>query len=341
MDNLKWSISVDGTKTTLEGHVNSFEMSISMDLLDSFTAELEADDPADRSAIVKLCQPGALWAVTIGTLSFSGDLVGVSWTTGRTSRPRVILHGLEKLHRLRHKTLAEIATTAPSAITNKLFTDGGLAAPTVQTLTTPARSTLLLDDASLAWIKKLAHDVGYVIYYDGSAVKFYPKATANGSLSIDFFKNVIDARVSTNLSDVATSVKVIGRDYSKAGDAPNYKSASSDLDKISGGKDAVTLRNTNIGALDLIHDWQGRYTTVSEVTERAKGEMKRRALGFLSGSFLCDGQEAKLASTLTVERAPWPLGGPFRVGGVTWRMAKGTGMRTQIDVFSDSLPTAT
>lgn len=340
MDSIKWSISVGGNSKALEGTVVSFEMSLSMDLLDSMTAELEVD-PSDRKTIVDLCQPGALWSMTIGDGTYSGDLVGVTWTTGRTSRPRVILHGLEKLHRLRHRSLAEIATTAPSAIVSKLFGDGTAGSPTVQTLTTPARSTLLLDDASLAWIKRTASEVGYSIYFDGSAVKFYPRATANGSLTIDYFKNVIDARISTNLSDVATSVKVIGRDYTKAGAAPNYKSASTDLDKISGGKDAVTLRNTNIGALDLIYDWQGRHTTVSEVTERAKGEMKRRALGFLSGSYICDAQNAKIAATLTVERAPWPLGGPFRVGGITWRMAKGSGIRTQIDVFSDSLPTAT
>jgi hypothetical protein len=338
---MKWSISVAGNSKTLEGHVSSFEISLSSEMLDAATVEIEVDDPAERKTIVNACQPGATFSATLGTATtFTADLVGVTWTTGRASRPRVILHALEKLHRLRHRTLHEIATTAPSAIVSKLFTDGGLAAPTVQTLTTPARSTLLLDDAALAWIKKLSSDVGYSIYFDGSAVKFYPRGTANGTLSIDYFENVFEARVNTNLSDVATSVQVYGRDYTKSGDAPQYKSAASDLDSISGGKTAVALRNTNIGALDLSYDYQGRYNTVSEATDRAKGEMKRRALGFLSGSFLCDGQEAKVASTLTVKRAPWPLGGPYRIGGVTWRMVKGTGMRTQIDVFSDSLPSS-
>ncbi|HND30819.1 MAG TPA: hypothetical protein PKY30_02195 [Myxococcota bacterium] len=339
MADLEWTLTVNGDSTTLTNDIISWEFSTSLDMIDALTVEVNSEDLGTRDKVIKLCQPGVTWALKVGTKNFSGDVVGVTWESGKDGVLRLYLHGLEKLHRLRNQPLFEVAKTAPDKIAGSIGSKHAVTL-TATALTAPLRDSVLLDDTGLAWIKRLADSANYAIFLDGTSLKFAPRDVAGSgkACTVDYDLEVISTRIRTDLTEVATSVTVIGRDYMKDQAPFKYKSAAADLKKLSGTDTAIALRNKTIGALDMIIDHQGRYHSTSLATDRAKAELQRRAETFLSGSIVCKGVEASVATKVTLKNAPWPLKGPFFISGVTWSMNKGMELRTTLDVMSDSLP---
>ena len=70
---------------------------------------------------------------------------------------------------------------------------------------------------------------------------------ASGKVELDWETDVVDADINTDISEVVTSVKVLGRDYVKDQDV-DYKASSSDIKGITSGTSAIDARKKKIGA---------------------------------------------------------------------------------------------
>ena len=147
---------------------------------------------------------------------------------------------------------------------------------------------------------------------------------------------MIDAQTHTDISQVVTSVKVLGRDYVKEQEV-DYKASSSDLKGITSGTSAVDARKKTIGDCDIQINHMISTGTSSEVKELAIGELQRRAETFLTGVVVSTDQtDAQVGQKLEFENGPWPFEGPFLISGVIQMYTPGL-LTTTLEFFSDGI----
>jgi phage protein D len=113
---------------------------------------------------------------------------------------------------------------------------------------------------------------------------------------------------------------------------------ASDLQCISGGDTGAKLAEDEYGA--LVHEIDNsKMNSTSKAKAFAKAELQRRANTFLTGSVQCTGiPDAVSGAKLTIEGAGWPLSGDFVIKETTHTLEPGSGYRTTISFYSDSLP---
>ena len=251
----------------------------------------------------------------------------------------VTVFGLEKLHRLRNQRISKVLEQARDKIAETLIKESSAKAKS-QAVSATAEEVVFIGDNMLAALKRLARERNFAIYYDGKAVNFVPRSVGSGSsLKLIWGYQIQEGSLNMDLVDVVTGVKVIGRDYTKGPDVVEYESKESDLSKISGGDTGVSIRKKAFGDTKVIIPEQVHSSDMSEIKERAIGEMQHRAEGFVTGSVRCLFQyKAAPGGTLEIEEAGWPYQGPWMISAVTNSRSTHDGLSTTIEFFSDSLP---
>lgn len=335
------TLKIDGEADAFATWLTSVTYSASMDELDALTVELTLDSPAQLKDAVKVVRAGAPYALTVGGLDHSGDLVRVSMIAGSGGSCRIIATGLETAHRLRHQRLAEVLELSKDKIAAQIIQKAGLTAKT-QSVSATAAETVLLDDPMLLTLKKLADERNFSLRCSDKTLEFSPRsaAAAGAALTLSWGVDVFGFELAHDLSEVLTSVQVYGRDYRKGVDVVDYTAKDTDLRKISGGTDAVALRK-KVAANAVILNETIRCAAASEVKERAVAAIQGAAETFATGALRCALQpKLKVGQKLSVEGLPSPMTGPFLVHSFTHTLLPPNAQASQIEVFSDGLPSS-
>lgn len=331
-----FDLTIGGDKKSWTPYVTRLEYAESLDMLNGLTVDLAFTGKAQADAAKKLL-PGKAYTLKIGSRSIEGDIVRVTWSDSPDQRARVQLFGLEQLHRVRHVRFSEVKKLKKDGVVKAVAKEAGIKVSAKATGETEAE-LVYLDDEALSLLKRLAHERNFVISSDGKQALFQPRNETSGSLSVEWKGQVIDCRMSADIQNVVTEVKVVGWDYTKNKKA-EFSAKDSVLKKISGGQTGVALRKSGPGVLVVNrNNWTGS-AMASDVKELATGMLQRRAEGFVTGRARCTVLvDAKIGAKVTLKGAPWPMGGPFVVSGVIHVIETELDWQTTIEFFSDSLP---
>jgi phage protein D len=331
-----FDLAIDGDSESWAPYVTRMEYAESLDMLNGLTVDLAFTGAALAKAVKKLL-PGKPYTLTLGKRKIQGDLVRVTWSEGPDQRGRVQLFGLEQLHRVRNVRFSEVKKLKKDGVVKAVAKEAGVKVKATATTETEAE-LVYLDDEALGLLKRLAHERNFVITSDGKQALFQPRNQTTGSLELVWNEQVIDCRMSADIQNIATEVKVVGWDYTKNKKA-EFAAKDGQLKKISGGKTGAALRKAGPGPLVITrNNWSGA-AQASDVKELATGMLQRRAESFVSGRLRCHAvPDAAISAKVKVKDAPWPYGGPFVVSGVTHVMETGLDWQTTIEFFSDSLP---
>ena len=332
-------LSIDGESKLYQPLLNLVEHSETLDSLNALVARLNIPPDKWHGEVSKKLKVGAPFKVTIGNRDLEGDITRLSFRRSKDAALEITVFGLEKLHRLRNQRISTVLEQARDKIAETLIKESSASAKS-QAVSATAEEVVFIGDNMLAALKKLARERNFAIYYDGKAVNFVPRSTSSGAaLKLTWGYQVEEGSLNVDLVDVVTGVKIIGRDYTKGPDVVEYESKESDLSKISGGDTGVAIRKKAFGDTKVIIPEQVHSADMSEIKERAIGEMQHRAEGFVTGSVRCLFQyEAAPGGTLEIENAGWPYQGPWMISAVTNTRSARDGLSTTIEFFSDSLP---
>ena len=332
-------LSIDGEKALFEPMLDLVEHSESLDSLNALVARLNIPPDKYTADVAKKLQVGAPFECTIGARKLKGDVTRLSFRRGRDAGLQVTVFGLEMLHRLRNQRISSVLELARDKVAEKLIKQAGATAK-AQKVSATAEEVVFIGDNMLNAIKRLALERNFAVYFDGKAVNFTPRSQGKGSpLKITWGVQVREGDFDFDLVDVVTGTKIIGRDYTKGPDVVEYEAKESDLNKISKGDTAIAVRKKRFGAAVLTIPEQVHASDMSEVKERAIGELQRRAESFVGGNLKCTFlAKAAPGGTVEIEGAGWPFMGPWMISAVTHTRSVTDGLSTTIEFFSDSLP---
>lgn len=322
----------------VEQYLASMRFSQSLDALDALEVELAATNDTELATVLGFAKVGGDYSYKWGKSKASGDIVSVNIRRRGYGGWTVNVVGLEKLHRLRHLRLSEVKEQTKDAIASTLIAKAGVSASATKSKATAAEE-VLIDDAMLATLKQLADEMNFALRAEDSKLYFEPRnLPAKSTLTLSWLDQVQDVDLTHDLTEVVTAVKVTGWDYLKC-KAVEYETKATDLKKISGGTvTAISLRS-KLAAVAVIRADGVTSPILSQVKERAIGELQRRAETLVRGTFSCDGLlAANVSQKLTVKDAPWPMGGPFLISGVEHIVSGNNHYETRLSVFSDGLP---
>lgn len=334
-----FTFSVDGDDSGLLQSLRRAESMESLDALDTVLVELDCAGDASLEALLKRLAPGAAFEISAGGRKLSGDVVRVTARMGPLGQRRVLLVGLELLHRLRHQRVSALLELAKDKIAERLI-KAATARPKATAVSATAGEELLIDDPALFTLKQLADERNYALRAEGKVLHFAPRGVAAGKAgALDWESEVRSAELIQDISELLTSVKVTGLDYRKPDTAIGYETLATDLRKISGPTTGVSLRKKALGELAVVRAAGPTCTTASDAKERAKAELQRRAETFLRASYKASGRpDLHPGQSLTVSDAPWPFGGPFLVRAVHHVLYPPQLSESRVEVFSDGLP---
>ncbi len=332
-------LSIDGEKDLFAPMLDLIEHSESMDALNALVARLNVPQSMWDADLASKLKVGAPFEVTIGARVLTGDITRVSFRRGRDAGLHVTVFGLEALHRLRNQRISSVLEQAHDKVAETLIKNAGAKAK-AQAVSATAEEVVFIGDNMLTAIKKIARERNFAVYYDGKSVNFVPRSKGSGSpLKLLWGFQVKEAEYDFDLVDVVTGTKVIGRDYVKGPDVVEYEAKESDLNKISKGDTAVAVRKKAFGEGLVIIPEQVHAADMSEIKERAIGELQHRAESFATGKLKCTFQsKAAPGGLVEVEAAGWPFTGPWMINAVTNTRSITDGLYTTVEFFSDSLP---
>lgn len=326
-----FTLKVDGTEIK-SSDIVELELTASLDALDCLVVRTSLD-PANLTKALP-CKAGAPWTLTIGSITWKGDIVRVNYQMGFD--PCIVLVGLESIHRLRGAPFGQVFTDPKHTIITTMANSKSVTIKGDAVKAT-ASELPLVTDSILATAKRYAFERNYALFYDGTNIRFAPRDTAGASVTVAWGKDTLSMDMAVDISQVATKVDVYGRDYRKGTDAVTYSTKATDLKKLSGGDTAITYRN-KASALDMVFDKYLECTTATEAQELAIGELCHRAEQFVGGTLRCMGiPDAAPTKKLSLTGVPWPLTGPFVMSAVSHVFGR-AGHRTTIEFYSDSLP---
>lgn len=327
----EFTLKIDGTEIK-PSNVVELELSASLDALDCLVTRLSLD-PADLTKALP-CKAGAPWELTVGSTTWKGDIVRVTYQMGLD--PCIILVGLEKLHRLRGAPFAQVFKDPKHTIVTSMASSLSVTM-SGDAVKATASEMPVVTDSILATAKRFAFERNYALFFDGSKIRFAPRDTTGASVSITWGKETLSMELTADISNVATKVQVYGRDYRKGMDAITYTAQASNLKKLSGGDDAITFRK-KASALDMIIEGYLDCSSATAAEDIAVGKLRSRAEKFVEGSLRCLGiPNAAPTKKVSLTGVPWPLTGPFVISAVSHVFGR-VGHRTTIEFYSDSLP---
>ena len=315
------------------------ELRRAIDDLDSLTVDLALGEGVDTPAIIAACQAGATWEMKVGTTTVKGDIVKSTLRTGSGFGVTIQLLGLEQLHRLRTVPVcASFEKTAKDVVVDL----GKLGQVTISAsaVGAPAAPAVVVGESALDAVLRFAMERNFAVWMDGTKVVFAQrgKAAQSKTFALRMGAEISELEHTLDLSDMPTGVRVFSRGYAKD-EAVDYKAQATDLRKISGGDDGPTLRKKAFGEALMARHLVGGASTANAVKERAIGEFQFKAERFVTGRARCPAEVlAAPGMELKIEDATWPLVGPYLISAVTLRARGVTGVDTDIEFFSDSLP---
>lgn len=332
-------LSINGDAATFKPFLDFIEHSESLDSMNAVVARLNVPPAAWNDTVAKKLVVGAPFKCLVGSREFEGDITRVSFRRGNRAGLECTVFGLEKLHRLRHQRISKVLEQTRDKIAALIIKEAGASAK-AQSVAATAEEVVFVGDNMLNTVKRLARERNFAVHFDGKAVNFKPRSVAAGStLKLIWGYQVREGEFDFDLVDVVTGTKIIGRDYTKGPDVVEYEAKESDLEKISKGDSAIAVRKKNFGENLLILPEQVHSADMSEVKERAIGELQTRAESFVRGKLRCLFQpKAVPGSLVEVEEAGWPFTGPWMISAVTNTRSVTDGLSTTIEFFSDSLP---
>lgn len=326
-----------GNADWLDHIVTRVELHRAVNELDRVTVELDPGDGSDLEACMAACLPGGTWTLSNEAGEWSGDVVRVSVRAGELPA-RVVVVGLSALHRLRPVRISGTYETTVEGLLSELVRGSGLTLSPQQVLT-DIEPIVLLDEPALSVLRRLADSRDLVYATSGSTLVVRPRSAkpllGDANLS---WGEVVDVELCADVSDVVGGVDAVGTDP-LTGVVASYNTVATDFPGYSGGDTGATLRkNGTRQDLRVALDVGFSATRVSEVKARAVGELTRRAASFLRAEVLVTrARPGEPGGEITVSDAPWPLGGPFRIAGITL-VREGEAWSTRFSAFSDSLP---
>ncbi len=312
----------------------------SLDEMDAVSVRLDLPSGVDVAAVLTAVKVGKKFELEYpdddATLTVTGDIVEASytWSTGGW---RVVLRGLESLHRLRGDQPPALWATPPSDYLSTIASRHSFSAEAEGVGGSPKTALQAQDDAH--FVHGVAARLNYFVRVDGTKLKFGRRHAKTGSpIEVDFPNGIESLTVDVSLFDAVTKVTVAGEDYTKATpEIVKFEASKSDLVNLSGGKDAATLAEAAFGARTLVLPFVGSFEQ-KVVEAYAIGEIQRRAESLVSGKVRCGYAKGALSGKLIeLKNAPWPVCGPFLIRQTRRVYDEGTYF-VEVDFVSDSLP---
>ncbi len=321
------------------------EFSESIDELDALTVWL--DIPAgypDRTKLAKAIKVGETFELKFADRTVEGDIVRIRWKYLAGGAGTWIIEGLEPLHRIRGLQLSELSELKLDKIVETLMKKGPKSVAVTGVKAT-AKELVMLDDSALKHIKRIASERNWSFFTDSKGkVNFGPRNTKGAAVSV-YFSDLDVADVTADLLGMPSTVEARGYDYRKD-DSTNadlkFLADKTKCEGITGDDTGPSLRPSTWGTLAIALEQRFSAIDLKELEERAIGTLQRAAEQFVTGEVVTGLTAGAMPTTeLTIEGAPWPFTGPYRVRSACHTFGPGAGSETRIEFFSDSLPALT
>lgn len=313
----------------------------SLDDMDAVSVRLDLPSGVDVKKVLAGAKIGQTFELEYpdgdAALKITGDIIEMSysWSTGGTWR--VVIRGLESLHRLRGDVPPVVWDTPPSDYLSTIASRHSLSAEAEGVGGSVKLALQSQNDAN--FVHDVAARLNYFVRVDGKKLKFGRRHTKTGSpVQVKFPAAVESLVLDVSLFDPVTKVTVAGEDYTKAPpEVIKFDASKSDLVNISGGKNAAALAEAAFGARVVVLPFLG--SSEQKVVEAyAVGEMQRRAESLVSGKLRCDAASGAMSGKLIeLKDAPWPACGPFLIRQTRRVYDEGIYF-VEVDFVSDSLP---
>lgn len=333
-------LKLDG-KTDAMRHVERLEYAEALDQLDALVVEIVIPNNADGEKLLPTLLPGKPFVVELhedGAMkeSGAGDIVEVQHIRTTRGGYRVVLVGLDGLHRLHGTQPAQIWEVGHKDIVTKIAQRNGLTAK-ADGVDTTATIVLQGDGTDGLFLKQLARENNYFVRVVGKELHFKRHKAAGAKVEITWGQAVHEIRQRASLEGLLTGVMVHGYDPEQE-KAITGEAKPADVQKISGGDVGVDLAKKAFGDIKLVLNQAG-YVAPGNAKARAIAELQARAERFIQGTCVVDGHPTALSGRkLTVKEAGWPLSGDFLIRQTRHVLEGGRGYRTHIDFVSDSYP---
>jgi phage protein D len=355
MDIKLGTISVKGAWAA---HLSSVTLTDAIGKSDHIEVTFELPSGSGDKLLKDLDLYGKEWSVKLmkGTSpvrEFGGDIMQLRWTRSGGAPRSVTITGVDPMHRLRRgrksvvKGDRRFVGKKASEIVSTIVKERGFTAKGVQA-TNAAIESLDWDKDDLALIKKLAKDNGYITGVEvegGSPDMVFARREqySTTTITLDFGVDILDINASHALDGMVSSVKVVSRD--QAEDKKTVEGSATASDIVADNAANYTgpkLLDRNVGPCPHVETPAGStFATKSEADDLAKGIMKEKAAGFVSGSATCYfNPDITCGCKIQVTGAGWPFDGKFVVEEVSHSL-DASGYRTRVSFSASSIAAPT
>lgn len=320
--------------------VHRLEFAESVEELDAFTAEFTTTGDQVGEVWTKV-QPGT--AATIGLTDAEGTskgtakgvVVSVEIEQDGPDRFRFTVVALEELVKLRGAVTEAAWEDAPDKIVKAIAQAVGFQAQADGSNVVKYRLDQTGQD-DVVFLKTLASRFHYRVGTADGKIVFKRLTTVDKTVTIAA-EDVYEQRIGASVHGLVTEAIVWGRDPKQNGWFQ---------EKVTDGGRAIS--GTSITGMSLakkvykaakveLRDYG--CTTPGAAQERATAELKRRLEQFVSGTIIVRGNpEVRTGTDVSLSSDVWPFKGKYRVREARHVLADGRDYRTEIDVYSDSLP---
>jgi phage protein D len=349
MDITLGSISVKGEWAA---HLSSVTLTDAIDKSDSIEVTFELPSGSGDKLLPKLDLYGKAWTVKLmkGTKparEFGGDIMQLRWTRSGGSPRSVTITGVDPMHRLRRGRASitlndrRFEGKKASEIVAKVAKDWNFKSGGVQS-TDAAIESLVWEKDDLSLIKKLAKENGYItgVEMEGGPDLVFARREqySTKTVPLEFGVDILDLSATHAIDGMVSSVKVVSRDQ------VNNKKV---VEGAAKGADVVADNDadyTGPKLLDRIGTFPhtemppgSTFATKPEADGLAKGIMKDKAAGFVSGSATCRfNPDISCGCKIEVKGAGWPFDGKFVVDEVSHSL-DASGYRTRVTFSASSI----
>lgn len=329
-------------------HLLSVEVRESQTDLDTVTASFAI--PEGPLKFLDMAYPGSTFEVRMGyngipLRTVFGDIVEINHQRSSSAPWVMNLTGLDCLHRLKDKQGAAAQEGTHSEIVRAIAAECGFI-PEVEEVGTTGGTSIRLEEDYATYLARLARTNNYFVRIE-KARPTDPKPTLRfGRRSMPALNlpivavwglNVESVDLRLSLEKIVSQVEVRGRDYTQDMRLDG-RATPAVLRRISGGETGAEMVTRAFGERSFTVD-NSPDPQMTDAQTHAESEMRDRAERFLTGSVGCVGMpEARSGSKVHIVGAGWPLSGEFMIEETTHSFDPGSGYKTTIQFYSDSLP---
>lgn len=322
-------------------HLLSMELKESMDELDALTVRLAV--PEQAREVLRFTRPGAGFVVRLGydggaMREVHGDIMDVGHSRS-ASGWEVTLTGVDAMHRLKKTRSTRVWTGNHAEVIQGIAQECGLV-PKLEGVSSTGSLRLQLNEEAAGTLSRIAKENNYFVRVEGGKILRFGRRGLpymSAPVVLKWGTDILEISVNYSLEDLVTEVKTRGQDYVQDLWQEGIATVGN-LRRLSGGLAGPELARRAFGEVKLCLD-NAAQSQISQLQERAEGEMQERAEKFLNGSCKCVGMPwATSGSTLIITGAGWPLSSKYLISETTHTFDPGSGYTTAITFSSDSLP---